>query len=91
MDQEIIQFLENQHSVSIKHNDFKTYYEKIEDYIETSIDEDYRKEYSDVLNKCIESNSLWELRCYPKTAVGFYEIFSDTFEGLIEILKKEID
>jgi len=90
MNQEIIQFLENQHSISITHNNFKTYYEDIEDYIETSIDKDYREEYYHVLMKCIESNSLWELRCYPNTAVGFYEIFSDTFEGLMKEFKKEI-
>lgn len=91
MNEETKCFLENQYSVSIDFNPHKIYYDKIEDYIDINIDAEDKEKYKDTIKRCIESNNIWCLRYYPFTAIGFNEIFSDTFEGLMEELKKEMD
>jgi len=71
-------------SLQITHNQHKDFYEDIEEYISNLalLDDDLMDDYGDILQKCIDNDSIWEMTWYPDTPIGSYKTFSDTFEGL---------
>ena len=73
-------------SLHITHNEHKTNYESIEEYT----GEISREELSiNERAKCIENDSIWELQVYKHTPIGFYKIYSSTFNGLFENLDSD--
>jgi len=85
----MIKFPKHDGSLTITHNEYKNYYETIEEYINESIDEFYREQKIDILDECIKQNSLWEMQVYPDTPIGFYIVYSPTFDGLFKQLEEE--
>jgi len=69
---------EHKCSLTISHNKHKDYYESLEDYYYDVKDEIGLALYKE----CIEEDSIWEMQWYPETPIGFYIIYSTTFEGL---------
>lgn len=76
-----IVFPKHKASLHINHNQHKAYYMKIEDYIAEK-EKDDQIEFKEIFDKCIEKDEIWEMQVYPLTPVGFYTVYSDTFEGL---------
>ena len=71
-------------SMEIQYNDHKNCYETAEEYFENDFlrqevtDEDYEK--------CVELNTVWSIRWYPSTPIGFYSIYTYSLERCLEIL-----
>jgi len=76
-------------SLHITHNYHKSDYENIADYVAELNHEDGGGIAQDIMNECIESNSIWEMQVYKHTPIGFYTIYSATFQGLFSQLEPE--
>lgn len=74
-------------SLHLTHNDHKSNYESVKDYL---LHEDERLEFRSDEDReaCITSNEIWELQWYPETPVGFYAIAAPTLEALIDYAKE---
>ncbi len=59
-------------SLTIAHNDHKTVYAPIARYAEEIDDEQWATPTS--RQRCIQSDTIWELQWYPATPIGFYKI-----------------
>ncbi len=65
----------------IAHNDFKSLYQDIKEYIyEENCMQIYKEMTKEEIEKCIKNNEIWELRWYPISPVSFYTIFAPTLE-----------
>jgi hypothetical protein len=78
-------FPKHKASMTIQHNDHKTYYIHIDDYIKQ--DEIQFQTEQDKLD-CIKNDELWGITWYPDTPIGFYDIYAPTFEKLMEYAQK---
>lgn len=71
-------------SLHISHNDHKSSYESVEDWIEfLNVEEDEFVSEGD-MEKAINEDSLWEVHWYPDTPIGFYRAFGATLETALE-------
>jgi len=60
-------------SLFITHNQHKSYYETIEQYLEPyDWDDDWVSE--EQKQKSLETQELWELQWYPDTPISFYKV-----------------
>lgn len=75
-------------SLHITHNQHKSYYEMIDEYIDDQniSDEDWATPSSK--QRAIETNSLWELQWYPITPIGFCRVLGS---NLKEVMAKAME
>ena len=69
-------------SLSMTHNDHKDYYLTVADLLKEnhpSIDAEYFVSDED-MQKCIDTDELWEIQWYPNTPIGFYKVCGSTLE-----------
>lgn len=76
------------HQLCITHNGHFINYETIAQYIEGC---DYlnNMDKKDV-QKCIETNQIWEIQWYPYTPISFYSVAASTLERCLEIINSQI-
>jgi len=73
-------------SMSIEHNEHKSYYETVESYLgNMSCEPDFVS--PEEKQKAIDSNELWTLRWYPDTPISFFIVAASTFNALMEHFK----
>ncbi len=77
----------HQASLHITHNNHKAYYDSIEEYLNELNHEDGGRIAQNIIDECIEKDSIWELQVYKHTPIGFYNIYSPTFQGLFDQLE----
>ena len=75
-------------ALHIDHNDHKTSYESVTDYIEF-----LKLSASDFLShedmqKCISSDNIWKIQWYPNTPIGFYIACGSTLENALAKAKE---
>lgn len=77
--------LPEHYSLNISHNEHRSLYERLEDYIE----QDHLEGCLDDKEKqeCVENDSLWEIQWYPITPVSFYKVAASTLEKALEKIK----
>ena len=79
------------HSFTLSFNEHKVYYDDLDKYVDELIarweprDADQLK--SDILNV----GEIWEIHCYPRTPVVFFEVFGPTLESVIEYAHEVLD
>lgn len=73
-------------TLSIQHNDHKSYYLSIEKYFEDH--PQLQKIDVDIKKRCIENNSIWEIQWYPKTPISFYYVCAPTLEEALRLVKE---
>ncbi len=69
-------------SLTISHNSHKDYYMTVADLLKEnhpSIDVENFVNEED-MQKCIDTDELWEIQWYPNTPVGFYIVCGSTLE-----------
>ena len=72
-------------SLYISHNEFNSYYETIEEYINRPQFDDIDK---NLIEDCVKANSLWEIQIYPETPVSFFYVIGKTLDdALLEMSK----
>ena len=71
--------------VYLTHNQHKDYYESIQDHINeyASIDADDFVSPED-MQKCIDTDELWELQWYPETPIGFHKVNGSSLEIVLK-------
>jgi hypothetical protein len=72
------------HLLYITHNGHRSNYESINDYL----NEDYIKNnisYEEA-QKCLESDSIWEIQLYPITPISFFKTIASTYEKAIDLM-----
>ena len=72
------------HHLSVIHNDHRTNYISINDYL----NEDYIKDfisYEDA-QECLASDSIWELQIYPRTLISFYKTAAASLENALKLM-----
>ena len=83
---------EHKASLTIRHNEHKDYYQTVKQFLDEREqmmnieDDDWATPTSK--ERAMATDSLWELRWYPNTPVGFNMIFGATLE---EVLLKAKD
>ena len=71
-----IQFPKHACGLILTHNEHKSYYDKIEDYLAEERCGSFRDAES--RQRCIATNEVWELQWYPNTPVGFLSVYAPT-------------
>jgi hypothetical protein len=71
-------------SLHLIHNQHKSFYEPITQYLE---DREDRYEDVELNRQCIEADSIWDLQWYPNTPVGFYFVYGPTLQSLFDQMK----
>lgn len=68
-------------SMTITHNDHKSYYQSAEDWIkeESMYDWDSEEEKA----RAIELDSIWTVQWYPRTPNTFYSVAASTLEAAL--------
>jgi len=70
-------------SLYITHNEHINYYVTVDEMIESCHpavdDKDYFVSEED-MQKCIDTNELWELQWYPDSPIGFYKVCGSSLE-----------
>lgn len=72
------------HCLSIQHNEHKSTYTSINDYL----NEEYVK-YDisfEEAQKCLREDEIWEVQVYPYTPIGFYKTCASTLEEAIRLM-----
>ncbi|HEX3560380.1 MAG TPA: hypothetical protein VHU19_14325 [Pyrinomonadaceae bacterium] len=72
--------------LSITFNDHWAAHEPIERALEDISDRDFAA--PDERQKCLESNSIWEVHYYPVTPVGFVHCYASTLDAALDGLLK---
>ena len=74
------------HCLYITHNAHVADYRSMNDYL----NEDYIKKFLsyEEAQKCIASDSIWEVQVYPLTPIGFYKTVASTLSGALELMKE---
>lgn len=72
-------------SLTICFNEHKNFYETPEEYYKDYRNQDIDKETFD---KCKAKDAFWSLQYYVHPPIGFYKIFSDNLERLLEMIPK---
>ena len=69
----------------LTHNQHKDYYESIQDHINKypNIDADYFVSPED-MQKCIDTDELWELQWYPETPISFHKVIGSSLEIVLK-------
>lgn len=80
-----VKFPEHKASLSLTHNDHKSYYKTVQEFIDEG---DYdRAEHSWVSaeqrQKAIDTNECWVLQWYPETPVGYSILFAADLDALL--------
>ena len=73
-------------SLSIQHNEYKNYYQSIEQALDQLDSEDFitPEEYL----KALETGNLWEIQWYPNNPIGCYHYYASSLEALLEYVEK---
>lgn len=75
-------------ALSITHNEHKSYYESIQDYVE---EERFRWVSEGEKRKAIATNEIWEIQWYPDTPIGFICVAAASLDVLLEaVATKEL-
>ena len=72
------------HSLYITHNEHRTNYQSINDYL----NEPYVKDsilFEDA-QECLRTDSIWEVQVYPRTPISFYKTVDATFGRAVELM-----
>lgn len=87
---EDIVFRFNPYSAFLEYNPHRNLYQTIEEYFDSDRSVAKFIDYEE----CVKKNSVYVLRVYPHTAVGFYEISGSDYEAvmyrMIEVLHNDI-
>ena len=86
----MINFPKHDAALYLTHNDHKSVYETVKKMIESdhpAVDKDYFVSDED-MQKCIDTNELWELQWYPHTPVGFIKVCGSTLEIVLNEAKR---
>jgi hypothetical protein len=75
-------------ALSITHNEHKSYYDSIEDYVD---EERLQWVSEEEKQKAIAANEIWEIQWYPDTPIGFICVAASSLDVLLEaVALKEI-
>lgn len=77
----MMQLPKHQAALSIGHNEHKSYYETIEEYLEGNDTDCW--ESKEHRGRAIATNSLWSMQWYPDTPVGFLRVYAPTLGELL--------
>lgn len=77
-----IKFPRHAKGLSLIHNEHKSYYDSIEEYVDRIRD---RFKDSEAVNRSIATNEVWELQWYPDTPVGFLHVAAPTLNEVMEL------
>lgn len=71
-------------SLTIEHNPHKDLYQAIREYIE---DNDIAPDFEnpEAMEFAINTDSLWIMRWYPDTPVGFCRVAASSLEGVVRL------
>jgi hypothetical protein len=75
-------------SLSIEHNDHKTIYQPVSEYLIDHEEDASDFVSEDSMKRAIETNELWSCHWYPDTPVGHCRIYAATLAELMEYLAK---
>lgn len=70
-------------SMIIEHNDHKSIYQDLRDYLadkSNHIEDDMFRD-ADERQRCIDHDSLWMVQWYPDTPVGFSRVYASTLQA----------
>lgn len=75
---------------SIEYNPHKMLYQSVSEYIENQelIEDDFPNKD---MQLCIENNTIWSLHCYPRTPIGFYDIYGHDLQVLLDVITSKIE
>lgn len=74
-------------SLHITHNQHKSYYETIEEYLSSRDISDEEWATPTSKSRAIEGDTLWELQWYEETPIGSYTIYGASLSEVIEASK----
>jgi len=81
----IMKFPEH-HLLYITHNEHRTNYESIEQYLKSGCMNRLKDMNPEDVQKCIETDSIWEIQWYPRTPISFHWVGAATLERCFEII-----
>ena len=85
-----MKFPKHDASLHLQHNDHKSSYETVGEYLEQGHLTDFYEFKNDEQKKrAIETNELWTLQWYPNTPVGFNAVAAPTLEELLDFANEE--
>jgi len=78
----------------ITHNDHTTSYQTVAESLAEGFEwgpkpDDF--ESPEHMQRCIDTNELWEIQWYPDTPVGFCKVYGPTFEETLAFANKVAD
>lgn len=74
-------------ALTIEHNDHKTIYQNIVDYIVNSnLEDSFNSELE--MNEAIDNDELWVIYYHPATPVGHCRLSAPTLEKLLNLIYK---
>lgn len=75
-------------SITISHNSHKELYEQTADVV---LESDCVWVSDEERRLAVERDSIWEIRLYDKTPVGFYHIAASSLSALLEYCNRNFD
>lgn len=75
-------------SLYVTHNQHKSYYETIQEYLKRDYICIQHMQIEDIKN-IIENDSIWEVQWYPHTPIGSYHVAAATLERCMEIINSQ--
>lgn len=90
MGMEMIEWPQHKASLTLTHNDHKSYYKSVAEAIE---DCDFGYQEPNWVNeeqkqKAIDTNECWTLQWYPETPVGFHLLTAADLDVLLEAARR---
>ena len=77
--------------MSIEYNEHKLVYQGIEEYLQLHVNElDVMDVDPSDWEQIVATDTIWEVRWYPRTPIGFNQVAAATLERALEIVWSEI-
>lgn len=67
----------------ITHNENRSFYQHLRDYIQSYPDIFDNLEMND---RCIKEDEIWEIRWYPMTPIRFFIVYATTLDEVIKLM-----
>ena len=83
----VMQFPEHKAGLTLHHNDHKSVYDTAEDWIAENDWCDWEDDAAK--QRAIDTDSIWTLRWYPNTPVGFNAVAAPTLEELFAVANSD--
>lgn len=77
-------------TLSINHNQHKSCYVPIKDYIFDGGFDRSKEMSQEEVDNCIEKDEIWEIQWYPYTPISFHYVCAPTLDECFEKIEKRI-